>query len=102
MEELRAFRGLVGQLNLAETIRKPNICLVSCVQSTVQSKSRIDELNREIRALLGTKNYVFNQEFGPLEVVRLQKMVFIDASYGGLSDVGTQTRLEDFFKISYK
>ena len=87
---VRAFRGIVGQLNWAANVSRPDMCFSSCELSTLQSNPTVADLAKANKALKEIKGEHVSIEFRPLKLEKLKLVVFCDASYGNLRDGGSQ------------
>ena len=86
----KAFRGVVGQLNWACGVSRPDSSFNACNLSTVQAKpnyAHIFEANKAIREL---KNTQYEIVYPRLDLSSVRIAAFSDASYANLTDGGSQ------------
>ena len=87
---VRAFRGIVGQLNWTANISRPDMCFSSCELSTLQSRPTVADLAKANKALKEIKSEDVKIDFKPLNLEKVKLIVYCDASYGNLRDGGSQ------------
>ena len=87
---VRILRGIVGQLNWAANVSRPDMCFSTCVLSTLQSKPTVADLAKANKALKEIKSEDVEIEFRSLKLDKVRLVVFCDASYGNLRDGGSQ------------
>ena len=89
-DEKRSYRGLIGQLNWASGVTRPDISFNSCQLSTVQSNPRVSDLVMANRVLADLKREQLSIKYVSLDTASLKMVVFADASYANLPDGGSQ------------
>ena len=89
-DEKRSYRGLIGQLNWASGVTRPDISFNSCQLSTVQSNPRVSDLVMANRVLADLKREQLSIKYVSLDTASLKIVVFADASYANLPDGGSQ------------
>ena len=87
---VRAFRGLVGQMNWVANISRPDMCFSACELSTLQSKPTAADLIKANKTIKELKSDDVEISFKPLNTENAKLVVFADASYGNLRDGGSQ------------
>ena len=82
--ELRLYRGVVGQLNWASNVSRPDMAFSACELSTRQAKAKIVDVITANKAVREIKSDKLSIIYKPLKVGELKLIVFSDASYGNL------------------
>lgn len=88
--EKRQFKGVVGQLNWAASITRPDIAFNSCELSTLQSNPSLACLKKANKIVKDVKSDHLELKFRPLDLASIQLIVYSDASYGNLQDGSSQ------------
>ena len=89
-DETKIFRGIVGQLNWASNISRPDMAYTACELSTQQAKPKVEDLLRANKAMKELKQQNVVIRYSPLKLDKLKLVVFSDASYGNLRNGGSQ------------
>ena len=89
-EQKKKFRGLVGQINWASGITRPDISFSACQISTVQSNPKVLDAVAANKSLADLKREKLSIRYVPLDRESLKLVVFADASYANLTDGGSQ------------
>ena len=89
-EETRIFRQGIGQLGWITSICKPEASFSYCVLSTVQSKPQISDFVKYAKVVRDLKSSDTWLRISKLNLKNVQVTVFSDASFGNLSDGGSQ------------
>ena len=87
---IRAYRGIVGQLNWASNISRPDMSFDACELSTRQSKPTVRDLLKANKSLKEMKSETVLIRYKPIDIGKAKLVVFSDASYGNLRDGGSQ------------
>ena len=89
-KQKRMYRGIVGQLNWASGVTRPDIAFNACQLSTVQANPKVSDISLAHKTLADLKRDELRVVFVPLDLNSLKLVVFADASYANLSDGGSQ------------
>ena len=89
-QERKTYRGLVGQINWASGITRPDVSFNACQLSTVQAIPKISDIVAANKTVADLKREDLCIRYVPLKTGSLKLIVFADASYANLSDGGSQ------------
>ena len=84
------FRALVGQLNWASCISRPDISYETCELSTVQSRPLVTDVLRANKVVKDITSSTVLLHYVPLDISTLRLRVYTDASHNSLVNGGSQ------------
>ena len=86
----KQYRGLVGQLNWASGMSRPDASFNACVLSTKQSAPNLSDLREGNKAVRDLKGHHVELNFPLLDLSSVKIVTFADASYANLDKAASQ------------
>ena len=89
-EETKQYRGIVGQLNWISTQTRPDISFDVCELSSVFDKAKVDDVLRANKVVKNAQSRAVAIKFPKLSKKQLSVECYSDASFGNLTNGGSQ------------